>query len=407
MENENAENETVVQVCYSCDSTSRSDDMVQVGTGLLCSDCRSYCERCEEYVHMDYAGSVNNGYDIWCNNCIENYAHWCDRCESHTSEDNSYINDRDEYWCESCASNWANWCDGCDTYNADSCDCDDESVINHYSYKPDPIFLGNPSNQAYFGLELETEIRGSTYYTEVAQIFKDRANANGEVAYLKEDASIGRGGYCGFEIVTHPMSFEYAMNASALYEAVEHIRDRYKARSWDGVRDGESYLGLHIHISRKGFKSGAHMHRFLALIYKNSRPVIQVAGRKTSYAKFSDCWQYDEYDRPYLSFKRKVGTHYATERYSAVNTQNEHTIELRFFRGTMSPAGIKSSIQLAQAMLEYTRDLSVSDVRMGALDWEWFKSYVEDNNGIYPELYDRLNRADGWSSRSLLEEIGA
>jgi hypothetical protein len=83
---------------------------------------------------------------------------------------------------------------------------------------------------------------------------------------------------------------------------------------------------------------------------------------------------------------------YSSERYSAVNTQNEHTIELRFFRGTMKASGVLSALDLAQAMVEYTRELRLDDVKLGALSWEWFADYVVSNNGLYPDLYSRLDK---------------
>jgi hypothetical protein len=138
------------------------------------------------------------------------------------------------------------------------------------------------------------------------------------------------------------------------------------------------------------------MHRFIALVYHNSEQMMKLAGRKTRFARFNDVYTFDEYDRPVLSLKHKVGDpqRHSTERYSAVNTQNKHTLELRFFRGTMQPSGVLSALDLAHAMVEYTRDLRVSDVRMGALTWDWFTDYVRDNNGMYPDLYTRLDKLD-------------
>jgi hypothetical protein len=105
-------------------------------------------------------------------------------------------------------------------------------------------------------------------------------------------------------------------------------------------------------------------------------------------------YTFDEYDRPVFSIKHKVGNpdRHSTERYSAVNTQNKNTIELRFFRGTMKASGVLSALDLAQAMVEYTRELRLDDVKLGALSWEWFADYVVSNNGLYPDLYSRLDK---------------
>jgi predicted metal-dependent hydrolase len=60
----------------------------------------------------------------------------------------------------------------------------------------------------------------------------------------------------------------------------------------------------------------------------------------------------------------------------------------------MNPSGVLSAIQLAHATVEYTRNLTLSDVKIGAVSWEWFADWVEANNGLYPELYNRMNRVD-------------
>jgi hypothetical protein len=210
----------------------------------------------------------------------------------------------------------------------------------------------------------------------------------GDSIYLKDDSSIARGGYTGFELVSHPLSFgHWISQMSNLWEGLEYLRDNEQARSWDA----ES-CGIHIHTSRAGFKSGAHTHRWLTLIYKNAPEMMKFAGRKSDYAKFNDVWQYDEYDRPYFSVKHKLDGRSHTERYSAVNTQNEHTLELRFFRGTTKPSGVLSAIELAHASIEYTRDMTLSDVKLGMLKWDWFYDYVETNNGFYPNLYERMSK---------------
>ena len=58
----------------------------------------------------------------------------------------------------------------------------------------------------------------------------------------------------------------------------------------------------------------------------------------------------------------------------------------------MNPSGVLSALDLAQAGVEYTRNLRLSDVKMGALQWDWFCDYVEANNGIYPDLYNRIGK---------------
>ena len=377
--------------CASCALGISPDDLATTPSGdALCVGCRIYCERCDNYDYEDNSRYVE-GSGTWCEPCADNHTFWCESCESlYSDNDSSYqVADIDQYWCQDCCSNNAYWCDSCDEYNREACEnCDDSRrLINQYSYKPDPIFYGNSKDNLYFGIELEMEIRDGDLSASSEYVME----MMGDFTYLKEDSSIGSGGYKGFEMVSHPATLDYFTDSKNLWTTLDYLKRVHIARSWDAKS-----CGLHIHISRTGFKSGAHTHRFLSLVYKNSDKMMKLGGRRTTYAKFNDVYKYDEFDRPYFTLADKVAhpSRAMTERYSAVNTQNEHTLELRFFRGTMNPDGVLSAIQLAHATVEYTRNLTLSDVKMGALSWEWFADWIQANNGLYPELYMRMSRVD-------------
>jgi len=399
------DNEVEEYTCASCDyTTTNEDDLCFVEDSLLCEDCRSWCDNCEEYMSNDSSHYVE-GVGDYCESCWENNTCYCERCSTTYPDSISqyHIEDRGEYWCEGCYESEGSYCEDCDQYFSRECEGCGEGgrggrVINQYSYKPNPTFFGDDKHNLYFGLELEMEIRSGNL-RESAQYIQSKV---GDSIYLKDDSSIGRGGYAGFELVSHPLSFgHWTSQMSNLWQGLEYLRDNEQARSWDA----ES-CGIHIHTSRAGFKSGAHTHRWLTLIYKNAPEMMKFAGRKSDYAKFNDVWQYDEYDRPYFSVKHKLDRRSHTERYSAVNTQNEHTLELRFFRGTTKPSGVLSAIELAHASIEYTRDMTLSDVKLGMLKWDWFYDYVETNNGFYPNLYERMSKVSHINLKNI-EKINA
>jgi len=384
------DNEVELVECANCSTAYTPDDLATTPNGdVLCGDCRIYCERCDDYAYEDGCRSIE-GVGIYCEQCVDNYTFWCESCEDTYSDNYARyeVADIGVYWCDGCCQDNANWCEGCDQYNRDECgSCDGGGSVYPYSYKPNPIFYGESKNKLHFGIELEMEIRDGELVDSSEYIME----MMGDFVYLKEDSSINTGGYKGFEMVSHPATLEYYASNKNLWITLDYLRKVHNARSWDAKS-----CGLHIHISRAGFKSGSHTHRFLSLIYKNSDKMMKLGGRSSHYAKFNDVYKYDEYDRPYFTLAHKVAhpSNGMTERYSAVNTQNEHTLELRFFRGTMNPEGVLSAIQLAHATVEYTRDLTLSDVKMGALSWEWFADWIQANNGMYPELYMRMSRVD-------------
>jgi hypothetical protein len=223
-----------------------------------------------------------------------------------------------------------------------------------------------------------------------------------ELAYLKHDGSL----HCGYEIVTHPMSHDYYKNeASDLWDTLEHLRTYYKVKSWDTTT-----CGLHIHVSRTGFEGGAHMHRFLNLIYSNPDLYQTLAGREQSrWATFDDIVSAqvlrDEYgnritdEDGFTMYQSKrsitsklIGNGNGTERYSAVNTRNRETLEIRIFRGTVNQQTVKAHLDLAHASVEYTRTMTVKDIREGALSADNFIAYIISHADLYPELTERVTR---------------
>ena len=390
--------------CVVCNTSVDKDDVCTTSySDYVCNDCVQICDRCDD------VGSVNDDFhtvdsnDTWCEACTHRRAYWCDSCNEYNSSGATYIYDRSEHWCESCTDD-TYFCEDCDNYYADGCDsCADNTddygnrVIHDYTYRPDAKFHSTDKNERlYFGIEVEVE--DPRTLTESAR-YAHRLEGM-ELAYLKHDGSLS----CGYEIVTHPMSHDFFKNeASDLWDTLEHLRTFYKVKSWDTTT-----CGLHIHISRTGFNGGGHMHRFLNLIYSNQDFYQRLAGREESrWATFSDImrnevvydewggYAVDEHGNYQYTTKRDIVSKlqgYNTERYSAVNTRNRETLEIRIFKGTVNTNTIKSHIDLAHASVEYTRSLTVRDVREGALAWIKFADYILAHADLYPELYERVNR---------------
>ena len=377
--------------CSNCETIDHLDEL-RYSESLgehLCTDCSFSCERCDEYHPQRSVYHVDNMY--YCEGCYENRTFHCEECDTSYPDHYDSYGVQDQTYCEGCYESNCYYCDECsEAYRDDDrCECeqvDDDRTcrcrskfIHDYNCKPTPEFKGVSKHGLFMGFELECELptrddsltSGSRYASEQLA----------GVAMLKHDGSLNS----GFEIVTQPHThLEYRENSKVLWDTINQLRTQYGARSWD-----TDTCGLHVHVSRAGFSSGAHTHRFMALIYKNAPEMMKFAGRKTRFARFNDVYTFDEYDRPVFSLKHKL-ENYGGERYSAVNTNNRDTLELRFFRGTMNPSGVLSALDLVQASVEYTRHLTLSDVKIGALSWTWFYDYVEQNNGLYPDLYQRM-----------------
>ena len=385
-------NEEQLINCNECGNEIIQDDSFTTDSGdVVCSDCSRVCEYCERlYTASDDWYNVDD--QAWCEGCWSNNSFTCSRCD-YTTDNNrdggTCIGDGSEYWCNDCVSNNATYCDECDEYYPDSggeCSCgsqSNEGVVHQYSYKPNPVFHGGNDKNLYMGFELEMSFgdESDNYRSAITEVL---ALEQADVCYLKQDSSIEGWGY---ELVTHPHTLTAYEQATDLWNYIEACR-LIGARSWDTTS-----CGLHVHVSRTAFKSGAHTHRFLSLIYRNPREMMKLAGRKNSrYARFDDVYKPDEWGIPQFNLRDKVHAGSFTERMSAVNTNNDYTLELRFFRGNMKREGIMTALELCHASVEYTRNMSVSDVKLGMLKWEWFADWVATNNGIYPNLYLRMSK---------------
>ena len=325
------------------------------------------CTNCAEKIYDE-----SGGRDNWRS---------CDACNDIQYFDNMVSWNRSLY-CQYCYDNNVYDCEDCGTqyWDGDGHNCpedEDESSIHSYSYRPSPYFFGK--GQYYLGFELEVEARNSSRY-EGAELVQ---GVLGSHAYMKDDGSLND----GFEIVTHPHTLD-AYKKDFDWDFIPKLKSE-GFRSWN-----TETCGLHVHVSRTAFGSGetpwgradrdqiilkrqAHELRFMKLIYDNQRQVERIAGRSSNhYATFGD--------KGRLVDKVKYGNQ-SNGRYSAINTENDMTLEVRVFKGSLRKERVLSALEFVTASVEYTRDLKVTSKNQ-ALSWLRFTAYISDNMETYPNL---------------------
>lgn len=320
-----------------------------------------------------------------CTLCSENYdldnMEVCGSCGTHTTYSLSYSEYRGEDLCRLCYEQYIE-CNDCgyEYYEDDGHACEDndddsnegDGYIHSYSHKPRPIFHGQAAY--HMGIELEVERRGdSIRHGEMAHDIISKLGE--EVVYNKWDGSLSD----GFEIVTHP-----------------HSLDKYHALDWtflDDLKDNgyrswnTRSCGLHVHVSRSAFRGSstlsgeAHQLRFLKFIYDNQRQACRIAGRVSQWAKWDD--------KGNLVAKVKKGVNSAGH-YSAVNTENSSTIEVRIFRGSLRKERVLSAIEFVHASVEFTRSLKIVP-KDKPLSWSRFVAYVVNESNTYPNLLTIIN----------------
>lgn len=311
------------------------------------------CNHCEQYNYHTEFRWYND--DTYCDTCFDDNVYECDACA-------------EPYWADN----------GHDcSYDED----DDYSIIHNYDYRPRAIFFGHQESKYYLGFELEVESIHESR-SEGALLAQ---NELGEHAYMKSDGSLND----GFEIVTHPHTLEAYRELN--WSALDKLRAK-GYRSWN-----TDTCGLHVHVSRTAFGNGdrrnlrqfvlsrqMHELRFMKLVYDNQRQVERLAGRPSNhYASFMD--------RGKLVRKVKDGVQ-SNGRYSVINTDNQDTLEVRIFRGSLRKETVMSALEFVTASVEYTRNLKVTSTNK-ALTWARFVAYVVSNADTYPNLLDKMNKS--------------
>ena len=354
------------RVCFSCARSAKS-----------CRDCGT-----------QYAGGsatswlVNVGVAGYCRRigCLD-AKYW--RCGTEgTADHHGWV--RAGRVCEHCGMNSRGVRPRCMCGQGES-----DAPIHNYSCQPLLVFhdVGGIYNKdtkphkMFLGFELEIQIP-SIHIESSAKLIKATLQTT-EIAQSKSDGSIGG----GIELVTQPHTYAKYREQPLLFETIDRIRNDYGGRSWD-----PGTCGFHIHLGRDGFENGAHMHRFVEFVYRNADMMMKFGGRKSGYAKFDDCWDFDEFDRPFFSLenkglKGKSVDERGGDKYAAVNTGKTATIEMRFMRGSTKKETILSYLGMADAIVNYTKPITISD---NWWDWESFGGWVTSRSSHYPELFDRM-----------------
>jgi hypothetical protein len=354
--------------CVTC-APDNDTRVVDDTRNNVCTDCASTsavasCDSCDEPCHDD--GS--------CDTCVT-----CDRCGDREHPDDTMQTVRGSTICDSCRQRWYWQCERCDGWNrdgadcgngccSDDCDCGDccpndfDGLLHDASYKPPPRFRG--TGPLYLGPEIEIE----TPRYEGAECARLAESFLGALGYLKEDGSLDD----GFEIVTHPMSYEWAM-AHFPWQMLTELR-RLGCETPDNT-------GIHVHVSRAGFVTPCHTYRWMKFIYRNESQVTTLARRSSpGYAPFTDD------DRQAVKHYVKGGCGHT--RYRAINTQNDDTFELRVFASSLDPRKVQAALGFAAASVEYTRDLTVRQITDGGWTWAAFVDWLGERPAYQPLMQE-------------------
>lgn len=323
--------------CEDCDELVLDEELVPVDDSAhyVCEDCAANyhtCSYCQE-LFSPHRIAIDTGRRTLCRFCYEDYFFSCAECgEVYHIDDAERVNDY--YLCTECAENH-------------------RSPIQSYDFKPEPLFFGG--GNAGYGVELE--IDDGHHKEEAARAIDEVGEGH---IYLKRDGSLSN---AGFEIVTHPATMEYHTNHFPWSEICE-MAESYGYHSHD-----TDTCGLHIHASR-GLFGGNETEQDLTIAkiiilvdrwYEDY--ILRFARRRLSqmreWAGKPNAEIRPEDDNRTAVHKSKKT---ASSRYKAINLRNRHTVEFRFFRGTLKRDTIIASIQWVDTIVNYCKATPLKDL---------------------------------------------
>ena len=388
--------------CTECGAVIDYEEYTNTDGNIICEGCfceyYSTCDNCGDVVAQDDLISIDGGREYVCESCASSDYYQCDDCGEYISGRNLWL-DRNLTICNECQWEYCTCydcedvirCDDIHNINGygycDNCAPNHGPIIRDYGYKPTPIFYGELSEwvKGYYGLELE--IDNGYDKREAACAIQE---AGGDSIYLKHDGSLSDD---GFEIVTHPATLEHHMHTMPWRDIIRAARD------YDYTSHDAGTCGLHIHASRSLFgairaEQDLNIAKTILLIdfwweqyivpfsRRNYNQLNEWAKKPNAYIMASD----SEFD---AICKAKQSGEY--DRYKAVNLKNRHTVEFRFFRGTLRRETILASIQFIDTLIKYVSGVQLADL--------WDKTFNDVfGNTQYIELKDYLQK------RKLLDE---
>lgn len=336
----------------------------------LCQACAAAWSGCVSCARLTGPHECTDTDEVVCYRCASVFFDRCFSCGRHSAASRYVAGGLRA--CTRCAAGFS-CCQECGTLlrGQRGCDlCAHPARVRNYSFKPNPRFHGE--GPLFLGLELEIVVPDDIHDAAV-ELATDRLAGLG---YLKRDSSIQPG---GFELVSHPMSYRYALDRFpwALLGQLDDL----------GC-DTNAGVGLHVHASRAGFASPAHVFRWMKLLYRNESEVTRLARRQSRYAPF------DRLARSRVKDTAKNHIHaLGLDRYQAINPYPRHTLELRVFASSLDVGRVQAALAFTAASIDYTRALRIPDVRAGAWEWSRFAAWV-DTHPTYLPLSEQLRELE-------------
>ena len=223
----------------------------------------------------------------------------------------------------------------------------------------------------YLGVELEIDHGGED--DDKAKYVCNIMNSESENIYCKHDGSLSD----GFEIVTHPCTFEYHRQLE--YETMFDWLVKNKYRSHD-----TSTCGMHVHINRSYFGEDKLtrdlcISKLLYLFEKYWDKVELIARRSSN--RYARRFLLEEDETPIDLYAKSQ----ASDKYGAINLKHKDTVEIRIFKGTLNYNTYICTLEFVSVIARIAKEIDIYEIQF--VTWDKIKSRFSNELNKY--IFDR------------------
>lgn len=334
-----------------CNHCLREVETSNLRRAFLDGEYVEVCENCLREHFMYHNGEYYN----------TDYYGLCDECDHvFNRHELTYYEEFNKTLCSYCASNTRIISD---------------DRIHHYHYPVDWIPYATEEERdrdalRYIGFELEVEAKPNGYVNFNRAIDTLEENLN---CVYQTDGSL----YNGFEIISHPQTYNYIMEHQEDYKRVFQKLIENGLVSHDSGR-----CGLHFHFTAPSEHRDEIVTR-LWYIIENYKEQFEKVSRRTNfhYTQFLSSYTGENNEKISKSLMKMKSIDKNGFRYLVINNKNEKTIEIRLYRGTLNIDTFFADLQLSQNLfnLAYNLDIRLQDITWDKLtEGQYIRAYCEE-----------------------------
>ena len=289
-------------------------------------------------------------------------------------------------------------CPHCGSDGEDRSECLEDVLDRYHAGKDEGFDFEYPHEERTEHFQVGMELEVDDAFDEQDACDCVRELRNDLEVYCEHDGSLSD---YGFEIITHPLTKNSLKNTA---EAICKIAKSHGMHSHD-----TDTCGLHFHLDL-GYLTGsldqwsvdfeyksellkAKIFLMVGAMYENSSKLMETIDRR--HGAYSYCHKGNvaketkmttgEIEKFICAAKNmKEG-----DRYKVVNTDNKGTVELRFFKGTLNIETLKADIDIAFAIGEMARKITVSEAERMTV--RRLYRYILKNKDVYPDAKKYLS----------------